>query len=220
MWKKLVIGAAISIFSIFSIYYITIYFLASDKQVLNIEQTNEQVIIDTQFVSAQSPILNAITSDSVESSSRIIKNCDNLSNTTKKVEKYYQNTVKTFHLFINSKGIPKVSEELIAQQGGISLDNYRRLSSPFKRDINTLMPIDGDVKDSVKYAVVLGKAMNNKNYQSIIDLLTSGDITNNSIFFDKSILSSIIINDKEISTLELERLMNAGLTLVLLILLP
>ncbi|NQY65325.1 MAG: hypothetical protein HRT38_16715 [Alteromonadaceae bacterium] len=207
MWKKLVLGIIIGLICF---YYLATYYSNVNDQVLKIVPTNNQtskVIPLIELSVTEQTIINPLSS--LQPSP---ENCDDLLNASNKLNENYQQMTKSFHSFMNREGINKASEELIVQSAGIPLNHYRRISSPFSLDINTITVTEGRPKNSIKYAVTLASAMNNKNYQPIVNLLRSGDITNNSIFSVKSILSAILINDNKISALNLDILMAAGLT--------
>jgi hypothetical protein len=139
--------------------------------------------------------------------------CNSLLISIQENENTYQEMLKEFdHTANGDFGSNKVSKELIIQDAGINLDSYRRLTSLFDIELNTLITVDGKPKKSAKYASLLAKMINHQDYLGLIELVESQHITNNSHFLDKSVLSAIIIGNNHIASTEFSLLMGSGLT--------
>jgi len=202
MWKYLLITLVILV----SIFYFENIYMNQNSEEIQIQKntlmpstlTVEQATVETQL-----PEFIKITPI----------HCDELPTELTQLNFQLQKMLKRFHIFAQSNNISQRIEEYIVKKSGMSNNRYRELSNPYNYNLSTLDKTQGISKSSpLLHQEKLTKALNNKEYNTVIKLLKDGSITANYTFANKSVLSAIIINDPKISIIQLEQLMRSGLT--------
>jgi len=140
-------------------------------------------------------------------------NCQQLTELSQDLVKNLQAELRYINALMFSEGYSRLTTENIIQAAGFSLDFYRVLhtkDNAYRQA--SLRPVKGKIRHNTPaQELKFANALIEKNYQKVYDLLGSKLISENSLFANKSILSAIIINDSNISTVAFQNLMNHGL---------